>query len=142
MILNAKLILSENQAVTADAISQNVVRWNETGIATLEGAQIPRNIGSGTPVPMMLQVVEDFATLTSLEITLETSDSADLSSSTVLASTGAIPAASLVAGFKPGAMRFVPDALMLDYVGFRYNVGGSNATAGKISAALGTERDS
>lgn len=142
MILNANLILSEGQAVTTTAISENVIQWNETGIATGEAAQIVRNIGSGTPVPMLMQVVENFATLTSLTITLETSNSADLSASTVLASSGAIPLASLVAGFRPAFTRHVPDATMLDYFGLRYTVTGTAATAGKISAAVATEVNS
>lgn len=142
MIINKNLTLSENQAITADAISENVIRWNETGKATLEAGQIVRNIGSGTAVPMLIQVTENFATLTSLEITLETSDSADLSSSTVLASSGAIPVASLLAGYRPAFTRHVPDATMLDFLGLRFNVNGSNATAGKISAAVATEVNS
>ncbi|GGE29940.1 hypothetical protein GCM10011360_17500 [Primorskyibacter flagellatus] len=142
MILNKNLILAENQAITATAISQNVIRWNETGVVPLEAGQIVRNIGSGTEVPLLIQVTQTFLTLTSLTITIETSDAADLTSSTVLASSGAIPLASLIAGFRPAFTRFVPDATMLDYFGLRFTVGGSNATAGKITAAVATQVNS
>lgn len=142
MILNKNLILAENQAITATAISENVILWNETGKANLESGQIIRNLGAGTPIPMLMQVTETFLTLTSLTITIETSDSADLSSSTVLGSSGAIPLASLVAGFRPSFTRHVPDATMLDYLGLRFTVGGSDATAGKITAAVATEVNS
>lgn len=139
MILNKNLILAEAQAITATAISQNVIQWPANGIMYGDAAAIVRNLGPGTPMPILLQVVETFATLTSLTITLETAAAADLSSSTVLASSGAIPLASLVAGHRPSFLRYFPDATMLAFLGLRFTVGGSNATAGKITAAVATE---
>lgn len=140
MILNKNLILAEGQAITATAISENVIQWNSMGIAPYESAAIDRNIGAGTYVPVLIQVVEDFATLTSLTITLETAANAALSSgAVVLASSGAIAAASLVAGYRPAFTRVIPDAVMKDYLGLRFTVGGSDATAGQITAAVATE---
>lgn len=138
MILNKNLIFSENQAITATAISQNVIQFPANGIIPYDAAAITRNLGAGTPVPMLLQIVQSFNTLTSLTITLETSAAADLSSSTVIATTGAIPLAQLVAGAKPMA-RFLPDATLLAFVGLRYTVAGTNPTLGQITAALATE---
>ena len=142
MILNANLILSENQAVTATALSANVIAFNDTGTPPREGSALERNLGSGTPIPMLMQVTEDFATLTSLTITLETSANEDMSSSTVLSSSGAILLATLVAGYRPSFTRHVPDALMSKYFAIRYTVAGSAATAGKMSAAMATEVNS
>jgi hypothetical protein len=139
MILNANLILSENQAVTATALSANIIGWPDNGTPPREGGAITRNLGAGTPIPVLMQVVEDFATLTSLTITIETSDNEDMSSSTVLSSSGALVPATLVAGYRPTFTRFVPDATMLKYLALRYTVDGSNATAGKMTAALATE---
>lgn len=139
MILNKNLILSEAQAITATAISQNVIQWPTNGIIPGDAAAIVRNLGAGTPLPILLQVVETFATLTSLTITLETSAAADLSSSTVLASSGALALAVLTAGHRPTFLRYMPDATLLAFIGLRYTVGGSNATAGKITAAIATE---
>ncbi len=139
MILNKNLLLSDGQAITATAISENVIAWEGMDMAPYETSAIARNLGAGTPIPILIQVIEDFATLTSLTITLETSAAAALTSSTVLASTGTIAAASLLAGYRPSFTRFMPDATMLAYFGLRYTVGGSNATAGKITAAVATE---
>jgi len=140
MILNQNLLLSNAQAITATAISANVIAWPDTGIAPNEAAAILRNIGGGTELPMLIQVVETFATLTSLTITIETADDAGLTSgAVVLASSGAIAAATLVAGHRPTFSRVVPDGTMKKYFGLRFTVGGSNATAGKITAAVGTE---
>ncbi len=139
MILNKNLTFSEAQAVTATAISENVIQWEAVETVPRESGPIDRNLGKGIPIPILLQVVEDFATLTSLTISLETADNAALSSgSVVLATTVAIPAASLVQGFKPG-LEWLPDAVMKEYLGFRYTVGGANATAGQVWAALATE---
>lgn len=140
MILNKNLIFAEGQAVTATAISQNVLQYPANDTAVGDAAPMVRNLGAGEPVPMLVQVTEAFATLTSLTITLETADNAALSSgAVVLATTGAIPLASLVAGYVPPALRYLPNATIKEFLGLRFTVGGSNATAGKITAALGTE---
>ena len=139
MILNKNLMLAEAQAITATAISENVIQWEGVETVPLESGPIDRNLGKGTPIPILIQVVEAFATLTSLTITLETADNAALSSGgVVLATTVAIPAASLVVGFQP-AIEWLPDAVMKEYLGLRFTVGGSDATAGQITAALATE---
>ena len=70
MILDEQALFSDKQAVTADAASTNVIK-------------VGGNIAKGTPVEILAQVVEqDFATLTSLEIKVQTAtDSAESRSS-------------------------------------------------------------
>lgn len=136
MILDANLIFSEDQAVTATAISTNVVQLPAAGTVAYEGAALSRNIGPGNEIPLLIQVTTTFATLTSLTITLETADNAALSSGAqVIYTSGAIPAASLVRGYRL-PVRVFPDFVLKDFLGLRYTVGGSNATAGTISAAI------
>lgn len=136
MILDANLIFSENQAVTATAISQNVVRLPNAGIVPYEGARMARNIGPGNEIPLLVQVTTSFATLTSLTITLETADNDALSTNPqVIFTSGAIPAASLVRGYRL-PIRVFPDFALRDFLGLRYTIGGSNATAGAITAAI------
>lgn len=138
MILDKNLLLSENQAITGTAVSQNIIQIPDSGTVYGEAAAISRNPGVGVEVPILIQVVEDFATLTSLTITLETADNAALSTNAeVLFSTGAIAAASLVAGWQ-SPIRVLPDFVLRDYLGLRYTVTGSDATAGKITAAIAT----
>lgn len=139
MILDKNLILAENQAITATAISQNVIQFPANGTVYGEANAISRNLGPGKEVPILIQVTQSFATLTSLTITLETADNAALSSNAeILFSTPAIPAASLLAGYRT-PIRVLPDYVLKDFMGLRFTVGGSNATAGTITAALGTE---
>jgi Bbp16-like protein len=139
MIIDANLTFSEDQAVTATAISTNVIKLPDAGTVYGEAAAITRNLGPGNEIPLLIQVTEAFNTLTSLTITLETSAAAGLTSSTVLASSGAIALASLAAGYRPSFTRIMPDGNLLDYVGLRFTVTGTNPTTGKISAALATE---
>lgn len=139
MILDTQLLFSEDQAITATAISTNVIRLNAMGTAPGNASALsPRNLGAGTYVPLLMQVTEGFNLLTSVTVTLETSAAAALTAPVILWSSGAIPLASLIAGFRFG-IRVLPDAALLEYLGLRYTVAGVAATLGKITAALATE---
>lgn len=135
MIFSQQQIFSDAQAVTVTAISENVI---DLGVrATPYDAAAPLNgdKGPGNKIPLLMQVVEDFATLTSLTITVETSENADLSSSTVVYSTGAIAAADLVAGYQ-AAVDVLPNKVTGRYLGIRYTVTGTTATAGAVTAGI------
>lgn len=136
MISDNQLLLSNDQAVTATAISENVIQWPAMGTVFGAASALERDIGDGTPVPFLVTVTDDFATLTSLTITLESADNAALSSNAVVHwSSGAIAAANLVAGFQV-PIRFLPKDIEKEYLGLRYTVGGSNATAGTVWAGV------
>lgn len=126
MITDKLNTLSEDQAVTASAASTNSI--------DAEYAKI----GDGNPKFVYFVVTEDFATLTSLTFELE--DAADDGSGSAdtfadLTTSKAVALADLVAGktvklaIPSGARR---------YLRAYYTVAGSNATAGKVSAYLGT----
>lgn len=134
MILSAQQLFSDDQAVTATAVSTNVIDLGVAGTPYGTVAALNQDVGKGNPVPVLIQVTDDFATLTSLTITLETSANSDLSSSTVLASE-TVAAADLVAG-KQTFMQCLPNGADQRYLGVRYTVGGSNATAGTITAGI------
>lgn len=136
MIFSQNLILSDDQAITATAISENVFLIPVP--QTVHGAAAPLygDIGKGHKIPLLVQVVTAFATLTSLTITLEVSANANLSASDILWSSGAIVLADLVVGYQT-PVDFLPNgALGGQYLGLRYTVGGSNATAGAIRAGF------
>jgi len=134
MILSAQQTFSDAQAITATAISTNVI---DTGVRdTPYGGEAPLigDIGKGEDVPILVQVVEAFNTLTSLTVTLETSANADLSSSVVL-NTQTILLADLVAGKKTW-MVCLPNGVTRRYLGLRYTVAGTAPTLGKITAGI------
>ena len=115
---------SDNQAITATAVSENVVCL----------AQGPmKEVAYGTPIPIRIQVTEDFAGATSVEFQLETSATEDFASSKVMDKTDAIPVADLKAGYV-AAIDNIPKG-NLGYARLQYKVVGT-ATAGKITAGI------
>lgn len=134
MIFSAQQLFSDDQAVTATAISTNVIDLGVAGTPYDAVAALNNDKGKGNHVPVLIQVTEDFATLTSLTVTLEVSAAAGLTSPQVLA-TETILAADLVAG-KQTFMQCLPNGADLRYLGVRYTVNGSDATAGNITAGI------
>lgn len=123
MILDKENLFSDDQAITASAASTNVV---DLGVS--------RDIGKGVPVPVLIQVTADFATLTSLTAEIETSDDEDFASADTLATSGAIPAADLVAGYQ-FPMQYMPLGTKR-YVRVNYTVEGTNASEGTVTAGV------
>lgn len=134
MYFSQFLTFSENQAITATAISEDVLEFPDNDTIPGEAAAYPRDLGL-REIPIVVQVTETFATLTSLTVTLESSAAAGLTSATTHWTSGAIPVASLIAGYE-FKIPHIPRGTMLKYLGLRYTVGGSNATAGKITATI------
>ncbi len=122
MIMDKENLFSEDQAVTATAVSTNVIDLG-----------VNRDIGKGTPVPIIIQVTEDFAGLTSLTASIETDDNESFSSATVLATSGAVPVASLEAGYQL-AMQYMPLGTQR-YLRINYTVAGTG-TAGTVTAGV------
>lgn len=134
MIFSQQQIFSDAQAVTATAISENVIDLGVRATPYDAAAALAGDKGKGNPVPILAQIVEDFNTLTSLTVAIETSDNANLSSSTVLASQ-VIPLADLVAG-KQIAVQFLPNGVTGRYLGLRYTVTGIPPTTGAVTAGI------
>lgn len=135
MIFSKNQLFSDDQAITATALSTNVIDLGAKGTPHGAAAALNGDVGIGNPIPIDIRVTEDFATLTSLTVTVEVSANSDMSSSTVLFSSGAIAAAALVEGYRVKCT-VVPEGANKRYLGIRYTVGGSNATAGKIHAGI------
>jgi len=121
MILDEQGLFSDEQAVTDSAASDNIIKTNG-------------DIGKGTPVPILIQVTEAFAGLTSLTVSIQTDDAENFSNAVTLASSGAVPAASLTNGYR-FPIKFLPSGIK-KYLRLYYTVTGSNASAGKITAGI------
>ncbi|GGE55686.1 hypothetical protein GCM10007276_35950 [Agaricicola taiwanensis] len=139
MIFDKTTLFSDAQAVTASAASTHVVDLGATDRVLGASANLRRDIGRGTPVPLSVQVVEDFAGLTSLTVAIQTSDDAAFGSGvTTHASSGAVPVAELKAGWT-STLHYMPPAGpegMKRYLRLNYTVAGSNASSGKITAGV------
>lgn len=140
MILDLNAIFSNAQAITASAVSTNVIDLGAPGRAAYGNVQLVRN-NKGDCIPLLIQVVQNFATLASLTITIQGSVDEAFTSPVALAASPAIPVASLVAGFIYRPLIELPRNNIYRYVRINYTVGGSNATAGQVTAGIVTAVD-
>ena len=125
MIIDKDNLFSDGQAVTATAVSTNAIDLGEAGDA----------IGQELTIHVVVSGKDDFATLTSLTVQVQTSETGvttPTDSYTDVLLSAAIPVASLKAGKEVFTVR-VPQGLKR-YVRLKYTVTGSNATKGKITA--------
>lgn len=136
MIISMIDLFSDHQAITVDAASTNIIDLLATGIILGDAAGIVRDVGKGTPVPLLVQVTEAFATNTSVEVRVEVDDNSSFSSAKIVARSGAIPVASLVVGYKFAGLDWVPIGTNERYMRLYYDNAGSDATAGKIYAGI------
>lgn len=132
MILDALLMVSDAQAVTADAVSTNTIDL---------GASSPsREIGSGEPMAMLVtvDVAADFTTGDeTYAFELIQSAAANLSSATVL-NHRVLTAAQLALG-AIFAIPLPPGTPSQRYLGMNYDVGGTTPTM-TVTAALVPQR--
>lgn len=121
MLLDQKNVFSDAQAITADAVSTNVI---DLGVA---------GRGPGNNLNLIVQIVEAFNTLTSLGIQLQSSvDEAFTSPKNHQLVTEVL--ANLTLGKKID-LGSLPDGT-LRYVRLNYDVTGTNPTLGKVTSAL------
>lgn len=125
MLLDKQNIFSDAQAVKATAVSENVIKMTPE--------KHLKEVSFGTPKPLLFQVVETFAGVTSVKVAVETSETADFSTKTTLVETAAIPVKNLVAGYRFPIL-YVP-AGNQGYMRANYTVAGTG-TAGKITAGI------
>lgn len=129
MILDNQTLLSNAQAITADAGSTNQIDLSP------RASGLVRDIGPGKPIPLLVQVVEAFNNLTSIVVSVQTDEDSAFGSPTTVASTGAIPLASLVAGYQFN-LDYVPRGTKERYMRLYYDITGTAPTAGKITAGV------
>lgn len=134
LIFDGTLNPSTGVAVTATRQSTNVL-----------DLLVGRDLGVGAILGIHVHVLEAFATLTSLTVSLEVCDTAGGTYLTLMAS-GAIPAAQLIAGSVIFRMDVPPNQVLNAIAGIlktpgrflalRYTVAGANATTGKVFSYL------
>jgi hypothetical protein len=139
MIFDRQNLFSDRQAITATAGSTDVIDLMLTGIPYGNVERLKRDVGAGDPIPLLVQVVETFNNLTSLTISLQTSDDPAFGSGNVdHYTTGAVPLASLIAGYKT-SHSIIPEgglAGMKRYMRLLYTVAGTAPTAGRVTAGI------
>lgn len=134
MIFDKENLFSDAQAITVTAASTNVIDLGKTGRVPYASADIKRDIGPGVPIPLRVQVVEDFTGLTNLTVALQVSDTENFTSSTTVASQQ-IVLADLKAGGVFGGLYHIPRGTNGRYVRLQYTVAGTG-TGGKVTAGI------
>lgn len=131
MILDNQTLLSNDQAITVTAASTNTIALTPVANGMV------RDIGKGKPIPILIQVTEDFtaAGAATLAIELQTDDNSGFSSPKVVAS---IPATAL-SGLKAGTqinLDYIPRGTNEAFMRLNYTVATGPMTAGKIKAGV------
>ena len=121
MILDEQALFSNNQKITATAVSTNIINFGK------------REISFGTPVEIFVQITESFNTLTSLTIKVQTSATENFSTAVDLTEQ-TILLANLTKG-TVSTIKFVPKG-NLGYMRLSYTVTGSNPSTGAILAGI------
>lgn len=134
MIFDEQTLLSDDQAITADAVSTNYIDLGAPGTPYRGQAALEQDIGKGNPIDFLVQVTEAFNMLTSLDISIEVDDNTSFSSATVV-HTQNILLADLIVG-KTLNIQHLPNGVNERYMRLDYNVNGTNPTTGKITAGV------
>ena len=134
MIFDKTLLFSDAQAITATAASTNSIDLGPGGSVYGAAADLARDVAKSTKIPLLIQVVEGFNTLTSLTISLE------LDTTTTFTPDKTIQLASLpLASLGVGAQVYyaeLPQGINMRYAQLKYTVVGTNPTLGKITAGI------
>lgn len=122
MILDNETLFSDDQTLTADAASEDII---DLGTA--------RDIGVGKPVPIVIQVTQTFTgTSPTLQAALEVDDNSAFSSAKVVVTTGTLT--DPVVGDRLN-LNYVPEGTDERYVRLNYTVGGTSPS-GKVTAGV------
>jgi len=143
MIFDRTLLLSNKQAITATAVSTNVIDLLAAGKPYRSAKTLNRNLGIGSCIPFLIQVTQDFAAAGAgtLTVTLECDDNVGFASARTIWSSGAIALADLKAGQNLGLVNYIPKGvndkgITEQYFRLNYTVATGPFTAGAIMAGV------
>lgn len=140
MIFDSTNLFSDAQAITATAVSTNVIDFGATQTPKHAANAITRDVGKGRALDLRIQVVTTFDTAAedgTLTITLELDAAEGFGGGADKSiDLGTYTEAQLVQGFVV-PIQYVPITANLRYARLAYTVGGAgNFTAGAITAGL------
>jgi hypothetical protein len=122
MLFDAKLLMSNAQAITATAASTDIIDRGDT-----------KDVGRAGDIPLLIQVVEAFNTLTSLTIDLQTDDNSGFSTPRSLFQV-VVPLADLKLGYQIPVITLPQKTER--YLRVNYTVIGTAPTLGKVTAGV------
>lgn len=127
MILDKENLLSDSQAITVTAGSENVI---DMGADSDRIQEFVEKAGE-----LFCQVDADFAGGDDLQVVVQTDDDVAFGSATTVYSTAAIPVADLVAGYQ-FRLAQLPPHTSERYLRFNYVVTGAGLSGGSVVAGV------
>lgn len=129
MIFSRNNQFSRAQAITADAASTDIIDMGTSAF--------PRNrdLGFGIKVPILIQVVEAFNNLTTLNIAIQCAPVENFASGVKTVAQETIPLAELVPG-RRFFLDYVPQGTTERFLRVFYDVTGTAPTTGRITAGI------
>jgi len=122
MLFDAKLLMSSAQAITATAVSTDTIDRGDQ-----------KDVGKAGDIPILVQVVEAFNTLTSLTVELQTDDNSAFSTPRSLFSV-VVPLADLKLGYQIPVITLPQKTER--FLRLNYTVTGTAPTLGKVTAGV------
>lgn len=131
MILDNQTLFSDQQAITVTTVSTNTIDLGPIN------AGVVRDVGNGKPVPIVIQVTENFAAAGAavLTVTLQTDDNPSFTSPKTVSTVPGAAVADLRAG-KAITMDYLPRGANERYLRLNYTVVTGPMTAGRITAGI------
>jgi hypothetical protein len=145
MFIDSKELLSDEQALTATAISTNVINLLPSGGSINAGdtggpiANTTVNIGAGHPLYLYIwvhTVLDSAGEAATLTASLESSADTSNGTPAVHWTSGSIAEATLATGYWVAKGIAIPPGSYKKYLCVNYTVGTENFTSGKVSAWL------
>lgn len=133
MILDNQTLFSDRQAITATAVSTNVIDLGPIDVG------VRRDIGPGKPIPVVVQVTADMAAAgaATLSVALQVDDNSGFASPKTVMTVGPVAVASLKAGYQI-PLDYIPRGTDERYLRLNYVVATGPMTAGTITAGVTT----
>lgn len=122
MLFDAKVLFSNQQAITATAASTDSVDRGDT-----------KDVGAAGDVPIAIQVTESFNNLTSLKVDIQTDTVSGFGSAVTLASVTVL-LADLKAGYQLPVITLPKGCKQ--FLRLNYTVTGTAPTTGKVTAGI------
>lgn len=134
MIFDTQSLFSDAQAITATAASTNVIDLGVPGTPMHAAGPITQDVGRSRDIPIRVQVVEDFNTLTSLTFAVQVDTVENFASPTTVLSV-VVPLAALTAGYVL-PVQHIPLLTNEQFMRLNYTVTGTAPTTGAVTAGL------
>lgn len=125
MILDLESMFSDDQAVTATAVSTNLIDLGAAATPPYANAQT-RDIGPGTPIDILIQLtVASGGTNPTLVVTLEMDTAANFPSATVVATSATLSGGAVGDRL---SIRYIPDGTSEQFIRLNYTTTGTSPT--------------